>query len=69
MRAIYSAMYAQSGCFADTFCQKLSPQQQRWCRAWAEMESSNPWAKRIKIVKFGFYKNTFLRNLGQFWTV
>ncbi len=69
MRQIYSDMYAQAGCFAKTFRDYLSPQQLAQCTAYAAMADRSKLGKWATIVKNKFYKNTFLRNVGQFFIV
>ena len=63
---IYGAMFAQAGCFADTFKDALAPPQLELCSAYASMAEMNKLQKIACIIKHGFYKNTFLRNIGQF---
>lgn len=66
---IYGAMFAQAGCFADTFAGRLSPEDEALCRAYAAMAHMNKLEKLATITRCGFYKNTFLRNVGQFCSI
>lgn len=65
-RRIYSAMFAQADAFADAFEDRLSPAQLRLCRAYASMQNKKKPGRILTVMRYGFYKNTFLRNLGQF---
>lgn len=62
---IYGAMFAQGGCFADTFADKLTKEQLLLCRDWAAMAQMTKAQKLATIVRRSFYKNTLLRNIGQ----
>ena len=63
---IHALMQAQAACFATTFREKLTPEQHALCLAYASLAKKNKLAKIATIVKYRFYKNTFLRNIGQF---
>ena len=69
MREIYALMYAQAGCFADTFSQQLSERQLVICRAFESMKDKGKIGRISTIVRHKFYKNTLLRNIGQIITV
>ncbi|MDO4566676.1 MAG: glycosyltransferase family 2 protein [Oscillospiraceae bacterium] len=64
-RRIYSAMFAQAACFAETFKERLSPGQLESCLAYAGLAHKGKAARLACVFKYGFYKNTLLRNLGQ----
>ncbi len=64
-RAVYDAMFAQAGCFAQSFKEKLTPKQYELCTAYAALAGKNKLCKLACVAKYGFYKNTFIRNLGQ----
>lgn len=64
-RRIYLAMFQQAGCFADTFADRLTPQQAALCRAYASMEQRGHLGRVFLLLRHGFWKNTWLRNLGQ----
>ena len=64
-RKIYSDMFDQAECFADTFRDTLSPEQYRLCKEYASMKNMNKFRKIRCIIRNRFYKNTFARNLGQ----
>ncbi len=63
---IYGEMFLQAACFADTFSDKLTPEQLRICRKYASMRHKGKPGRIATIIKNGFYKNTLVRNLGQF---
>ena len=65
IHAVYNAMFAQAGCFAETFADRLSPSQLRICRAYAAMATQGKPGRIFSIIRYGFYKNTWVRNLGQ----
>lgn len=65
MREIYALMYSQADCFADTFAELLSESQLETCRAYGAMKNKNKFGKIATIIRYKFYKNTLLRNIGQ----
>lgn len=69
MRSIYNAMYDQARCFAETFADRLSPEDLRDAHRFAAMKAKNKFGKMHSIIQNKFYKNTFLRNVGQFLIV
>jgi len=69
IKEIYASMYRQARCFAATFKDRLSPEQLDMCNAYASMEHKNKLGKLSTIIKYKFYKNTLLRNIGQFLMV
>jgi hypothetical protein len=69
VRQTYSAMFKQAGCFAKTFSDRLSPAQLEMCEAYASMERRGKLGRIKTIVKYRFYKNTLIRNIGQLWAI
>lgn len=69
LKATYLKMFRQAGEFAETYREQLSPEQYELCTQYAGMEHLGKAQKIARIVKYGFYKNTFARNLGQFWAI
>jgi len=67
LREIYGAMYRQAGCFAETFKGQLSDQQYREATLYAEMAALSRPGKILRILRRGYFKNTFARNIGQFF--
>lgn len=65
-KKIYSQMFAQAKCFADTFENKLSQDDLALCRAYASLADKNKLARIATLVKYRFFKNTLQRNIGQF---
>jgi len=61
----YASMFAQAGCFAETFKDQLSPRQLNICHAFAAMPYKSKAGKIETIFRYGFFKNTLLRNIGQ----
>ncbi|MEA4912513.1 MAG: glycosyltransferase family 2 protein [Oscillospiraceae bacterium] len=69
MRAVYASMFAQAGCFAETFRDKLTPAQYALCADYGAMAARGKAARIASVLKHGYYKNTLLRNLGQFLAI
>ncbi len=69
MRAIYLSMFRQAGCFAETFRDKLQKEQYDIAKRYSEMEFLKKPGKVLRILRFGYYKNTFFRNIGQFFVI
>ncbi|MEA5051526.1 MAG: glycosyltransferase family 2 protein [Oscillospiraceae bacterium] len=69
MRAVYDGMFRQAGCFAATFRDRLSPAQYALCADYAAMLERKKAARVAAILKNGYYKNTALRNIGQFLAI
>ena len=68
-KAIYRSMFAQAGCFADTFENRLSPAQLALCREYASFSEKNKIEKVLSVLRHGFWKNTLERNIGQFLAI
>lgn len=66
VRAVYAAMFAQAGCFAETFREQLTPEQYRLCTEYAALADKGKFGRIASILRNGFYKNTLQRNIGQF---
>ncbi|MEG0832387.1 MAG: glycosyltransferase family 2 protein [Oscillospiraceae bacterium] len=69
IRKIYESMYGQARCFAETYRESLTPEQYALCMEFANQSGRTKIGKMRAIVKNGFYKNTLLRNIGQFIAV
>ena len=65
MKAVYASMEAQAACFAETFCSRLTSEKHELCLAYASLANKGKLARIATIFKYRFYKNTFLRNIGQ----
>ncbi|MEG0752018.1 MAG: glycosyltransferase family 2 protein [Oscillospiraceae bacterium] len=66
---IYNSMFAQAGCFADVFEDRLSEKDLSLCRAYAALADRSKFEKIVSVIRHGFYKNTLLRNIGQFLAI
>ena len=62
---IYTAMFRQAASFGETYRDRLSPEQLRICLRYGEMEQLGFLGRRIRLFSGGYWKNTFVRNLGQ----
>lgn len=69
MRTIYRSMYAQAACFAETFNDRLSNDIYACAKKYAEMSDLSKARKIFRIIGRGYYKNTFIRNIGQLLVV
>lgn len=69
VRRIYLSMFRQAGCFADTYQDRLSPAQLKLCRAYAGMERKGHIGRIFVLLRYGFWKNTWLRNVGQLLSI
>lgn len=65
VRRIYLSMFRQAGCFAETYKDRLTAAQYRLCCAYAAMEQKGHIGRVFTLLRHGFWKNTWLRNLGQ----
>lgn len=63
-RSLYDAMFRQADAFADAFSDRLTPEQTRILRRFAEIRRLGPAARRARIITDGYWKNTLVRNLG-----
>ena len=66
VRMIYDIMFDQADCFAEYYRDRLTEDQYRICKAYGSMKHQSRLLKCISIFKYGFWKNTLLRNAGQF---
>ncbi len=64
-RAIYDSMFSQAACFADTFADRLSKEDSEMLHAFADMKNKGKLGRISSVFRYGFYKNTFIRNIGQ----
>ena len=63
---IYGQMSEQAGCFAEYYRDRLTEEQYAVCRAYADLHRLPKPGKILSIIRYGFWKNTLLRNIGQF---
>ena len=63
---IYDQMSEQAGCFAEYYRDRLTEDQYAVCRAYAALRGLSKPGKILSIIRNGFWKNTLLRNVGQF---
>ena len=66
---IYRQMFDQAACFGRYYRDRLTPEQADLCRAYAGMKDQTRIGKAYTIIRNGFWKNTLLRNLGQFLAI
>ncbi len=66
MRAIYLSMFRQAGEFAERFGYLMTEQDIKLAVKYAEFEQLSKPRKILRIISRGYYKNTLLRNIGQF---
>ena len=66
VRRIYDSMFAQADCFAEYYSEELTEEQFRMCKAYGAMAKQNKLQKACSIIRYGFWKNTLIRNAGQF---
>ncbi len=64
-RTIYDAMFRQASCFAEIYKDKLTPEQYALCMAYGGMLHQGKLGRIGTVLKYGFYKNTVVRNIGQ----
>lgn len=65
----YRKMFVQSKLFLDKFDSILSNEQKDILNAFLKIQSLNRIGKIHQIIKYKFYKNSFLRTFGQFFTI
>ncbi len=69
LKAVYASMEAQAACFAETFSSRLTSEQRKLCLAYASLARKRKLSRIAIIIKYRFFKNTFLRNIGQFFVI
>ena len=69
MKNIYLSMYRQAACFLDCFKDLLNEEDKALVKGYAEMQYLSKLGKIRQIIKNKYYKNTLLRNIGQFLIV
>jgi len=65
-KRIYGAMFKQAECFAETFNDLLDEKQHSVIAGYGEMQRLSKIKRIIRIIKGRYYKNTLVRNIGQF---
>lgn len=65
-RRIYDSMFSQADCFAEYYRDKITEDQYRICKAYGAMIHQNKLQKAVSVFRYGFWKNTLIRNIGQF---
>ncbi len=66
MNAVYLSMFRQAGEFAERFGYLMTEDDIKKAKRYAEMEHLGKFGRIVRIVTGGYYKNTLLRNIGQF---
>lgn len=69
VRKIYDSMFNQADCFAEYYRDRLTENQYRTCKAYGSMKHMNRMQKCVSILRYGFWKNTLIRNAGQFLAI
>lgn len=65
-RRIYDSMFDQADCFAEYYSDRLSEKQYRICKAYGSMKYQSRLQKCATVFRYSFWKNTLIRNIGQF---
>ncbi|MGI5888248.1 MAG: glycosyltransferase family 2 protein [Oscillospiraceae bacterium] len=65
-RAVYDSMFRQAGAFADEYSDILSEEQLKVLRGYSDMVKLNHFQRCGRIISGNYWKNTFIRNVGQF---
>ena len=65
----YREMFAQAEFLCREYEDKLTSQQKEILTAWYTIPKLRRFGKARRIVKYGFTKNTWLRTLGQFFSI
>lgn len=65
----YRKMFVQAKLFLNEFGNNLSKEQKYVLNGFLEIPSLNRFNKIKQIIKYKFYKNSFLRTFGQFFTI
>ena len=68
-RAIYDSMFRQASAFAEEYKAKLTPEQSRILVRYGEMLNMSHMQKCIRLISGGYWKNTLIRNIGQFLVI
>lgn len=66
---IYESMFAQADCFAEYYRDRLTPEQYDICKAYGSMSRKGKLSRWATVIRYGFWKNTLIRNLGQFLAI
>ena len=65
-RRIYDSMFSQAECFAQYYRDRLTEDQYRICMAYGAMKDQSKLQKVCSVFRNRFWKNTLIRNIGQF---
>lgn len=65
----YRKMFVQANLFLDEFKNNLSDEQKEVLNAYLKIPKLNRFGKIRQIIKYKFYKNSFMRTFGQFFTI
>ena len=68
-RTIYDSMFRQASSFAEEYSDKLTPEQKKILTGYGEMLGMSHFGKCVRLVTGGYWKNTFIRNVGQFLVI
>ena len=66
---IYESMFSQADCFAEYYRDRLAPKQYDISRAYGSMSKKGKLSRWATVIRYGFWKNTLIRNLGQFLAI
>ena len=66
---IYQEMFRQAACFAKYYQQLLTDEQFTLCSAYGNMAHQSHLGRVVTVLRYGFWKNTFVRNLGQLLSI
>ena len=62
-------MFRQASAFAEEYSDKLMPEQKKILTGYGEMLGMSHFGKCVRLVTGGYWKNTFIRNVGQFLVI
>lgn len=65
-RRALEASYAQGAVFLRTFAGYMSSEQQKTASAFAEMGQAGWFGRRVRTLRYGFWKSGLVRNIGLF---
>lgn len=69
VKSNYEKMFIQAKLFLEIFDNTLSPNQKEILNAFIKIQNLNRVQKIYQIIKYKFYKNSFMRTFGQFFTI
>ena len=68
-RRIYESMFRQASAFEKAFHDRLSPEQRDLLTGYGEMLAMSHLARCARLIRGGYWKNTLIRNIGQFLVI